>query len=43
MAHHTILYGRIIETTWKKEDYYQLHRLKEEISTNLPEEDLKFL
>lgn len=42
MAHHSIVYGRIISPTWKTKDYYKLHRLNSEILETLPKTDLDF-
>jgi hypothetical protein len=42
MAHHTIIYGRLIGATWKTEDYFKLYRLNMEAVNLLPAKDLEF-
>lgn len=42
MAHHTIISGRISGATWKREDYYKLHRLNAKVIDSLPENDPEF-
>lgn len=39
MAHHSIVYGRIVGPTWKTDDYYKLHRINLETIASFPNED----